>query len=100
MSNSEAVKERLSSVHVGRNAPTQAALFPGDGSVSISVKRLDRAAGVIEFDLIGADPSLANALRRILIADVPAMAIEVVCALCAPPPPSPHPAHPPRSHAQ
>lgn len=32
----------------------------------------------MEFDMIGADPSIANALRRILIADVPTMAIEHV----------------------
>ncbi|XP_074568242.1 uncharacterized protein LOC141824808 [Curcuma longa] len=32
----------------------------------------------IEFDMIGIDPSLANAFRRILIAEVPTMAIEKV----------------------
>ncbi|XP_004498147.1 uncharacterized protein [Cicer arietinum] len=32
----------------------------------------------IEFDMIGIDPSLANAFRRILIAEVPTMAIERV----------------------
>lgn len=32
----------------------------------------------MEFDLVGIDPSLANALRRILIAEVPTMAIEHV----------------------
>ncbi|MEW5303452.1 MAG: hypothetical protein WDW38_001777 [Sanguina aurantia] len=32
----------------------------------------------MEFDMIGADPSIANSLRRILIADVPTMAIEHV----------------------
>ncbi|KAI9482327.1 DNA-directed RNA polymerase core subunit rpc40 [Coemansia sp. RSA 989] len=32
----------------------------------------------IEFDLIGVDASIANALRRILIAEVPTMAIETV----------------------
>ena len=30
----------------------------------------------MEFDLIGIDPSLANSLRRIMISDVPSMAIE------------------------
>jgi len=32
----------------------------------------------LEFDLIGVDASLANAFRRILISDVPTMAIEKV----------------------
>lgn len=32
----------------------------------------------LEFDLVGVDASLANAIRRILIADVPTMAIEKV----------------------
>lgn len=32
----------------------------------------------MEFDLIGCDTSLANALRRIVIAEVPSMAIETV----------------------
>jgi DNA-directed RNA polymerase I and III subunit RPAC1 len=30
----------------------------------------------MEFDLIGADPAVANALRRILISEVPTVAIE------------------------
>ncbi len=32
----------------------------------------------LDFDLIGVDPSLANAFRRILISEVPSMAIEKV----------------------
>ncbi|KAG9048143.1 DNA-directed RNA polymerase core subunit rpc40, partial [Serendipita sp. 407] len=32
----------------------------------------------VEFDLVGVDASIANALRRILIAEVPTMAIERV----------------------
>jgi len=32
----------------------------------------------IVFDLIGAEPPLANALRRILISEIPTMAIERV----------------------
>jgi len=31
-----------------------------------------------EFDMIGVDPAIANALRRILIAEVPTVAIEHV----------------------
>ena len=32
----------------------------------------------MEFDMIGVDPAIANALRRLLIAEVPTMAIEKV----------------------
>jgi len=32
----------------------------------------------IEFDLVGYDPAIANALRRILLSDIPSMAIEKV----------------------
>ena len=32
----------------------------------------------IVFDLIGAEPPLANALRRIMIAEIPTIAIEKV----------------------
>jgi len=42
----------------------------------IRIKKLD--AEEIVFDLIGAEPPLANALRRIMIAEIPTMAIEKV----------------------
>jgi DNA-directed RNA polymerase I and III subunit RPAC1 len=42
----------------------------------VQVNKLD--AEVMEFDLIGVDPAIANALRRILIAEVPTIAIEHV----------------------
>ncbi|XP_061353173.1 uncharacterized protein LOC133297953 isoform X2 [Gastrolobium bilobum] len=42
----------------------------------VEVKRL--TDDDIEFDMIGIDPALANAFRRILIAEVPTMAIERV----------------------
>jgi len=45
---------------------------------SLKVMALDRKEGTMEFDLIGVDPSVANALRRILIAEVPTIAIEHV----------------------
>lgn len=32
----------------------------------------------IVFDLVGVEPALANALRRIMIAEIPTMAIEKV----------------------
>lgn len=38
----------------------------------------DLTADVLEFDLVGVHPSVANALRRIMIAEVPTMAIEHV----------------------
>lgn len=42
----------------------------------IRIKKLNEEE--IVFDLIGAEPPLANALRRILIAEIPTMAIEKV----------------------
>ncbi|KAH1153668.1 hypothetical protein GYH30_049343 [Glycine max] len=42
----------------------------------VEVKRLTDSD--IEFDMIGIDPAIANAFRRILIAEVPTMAIERV----------------------
>lgn len=40
----------------------------------VEMKSLD--ASDMEVDLIGIDPAIANALRRILIAEIPTMAIE------------------------
>ncbi|KAI0628446.1 insert subdomain of RNA polymerase alpha subunit [Trametes polyzona] len=45
-------------------------------NLSVSVKRLSQRS--IEFDLVGVDASIANAFRRILIAEVPTIAIEDV----------------------
>ncbi|OCH88520.1 insert subdomain of RNA polymerase alpha subunit [Obba rivulosa] len=44
--------------------------------LAVSVKRLSQRS--VEFDLVGVDASIANALRRIMIAEVPTMAIEHV----------------------
>ncbi|KAI0061967.1 hypothetical protein BV25DRAFT_1826267 [Artomyces pyxidatus] len=44
--------------------------------LQVKVKRLSNRS--IEFDLVGVDASIANALRRILIAEVPVVAIEYV----------------------
>nr|CCA21673.1 DNAdirected RNA polymerase I and III subunit RPAC1 p [Albugo laibachii Nc14] len=44
--------------------------------IQIQIKHLDDQE--MEFDLIGVDPSIANALRRILLSEVPTMAIEHV----------------------
>ena len=45
-------------------------------SFQIVINKMDRE--VMEFDMIGCDPAIANALRRILIAEVPTVAIEHV----------------------
>uniref|UniRef100_A0A7S3JRG0 DNA-directed RNA polymerase RpoA/D/Rpb3-type domain-containing protein n=1 Tax=Aureoumbra lagunensis TaxID=44058 RepID=A0A7S3JRG0_9STRA len=44
--------------------------------LSVEVTKSDREE--VEFDLVGVDVSIANALRRIMIAEVPTMAIETV----------------------
>jgi DNA-directed RNA polymerase I and III subunit RPAC1 len=50
--------------------------------LAVRVTRLTQqtpqADATLEFDLVGCDPSFANALRRILIAEVPTVAIEHV----------------------
>jgi DNA-directed RNA polymerase I and III subunit RPAC1 len=43
-----------------------------------SIKVNDLSPERCEFDMIGVDPSVANALRRILISEVPTVAIEHV----------------------
>ncbi|KAH9856839.1 insert subdomain of RNA polymerase alpha subunit [Lenzites betulinus] len=45
-------------------------------NLTVSIKRLSQRS--IEFDLVGVDASIANAFRRILIAEVPTIAIEDV----------------------
>ncbi|CCM06067.1 uncharacterized protein FIBRA_08314 [Fibroporia radiculosa] len=45
-------------------------------NLKVSVKRLSQRS--VEFDLIGVDASIANAFRRIMIAEVPSLAIENV----------------------
>ncbi|ORY80391.1 DNA-directed RNA polymerases I and III subunit RPAC1 [Protomyces lactucae-debilis] len=42
----------------------------------VQIVKLDK--DMLEFDLVGVDASIANAIRRILIAEVPTMAIEYV----------------------
>ena len=44
----------------------------------LKVKIVKKDKFDLEFDLVGVDPSLTNAIRRILLSDVPAMAIEKV----------------------
>ena len=50
-------------------------MLPG-GNVCMQIYSLDNES--MEFDLIGVDPAIANALRRILLAEVPTVAIEHV----------------------
>ena len=45
---------------------------------NLKIKILHLDEETVKFDLIGVDPSLANALRRIMISEVPTMAIEKV----------------------
>lgn len=59
---------------IGFDNSLQLADFCRDFKVEIQKLKDD----VIEFDMIGIDASLANAFRRILIAEVPTMAIEKV----------------------
>ena len=44
----------------------------------LEINILERSDETIEFEVIGIDASIANALRRIMIAEVPTMAIEHV----------------------
>lgn len=44
--------------------------------ITVSVQRL--GANFLEFDLVGVSPAIANAIRRIIISEVPTMAIETV----------------------
>lgn len=44
----------------------------------LSLRVLDRAPNHLVFELLGCDASFANALRRIMIAEVPTMALEFV----------------------
>ena len=45
-------------------------------SLKVCVVKMDRLD--MEFDMVGYDPAIANALRRILLSDIPSMAIEKV----------------------
>lgn len=52
--------------------------FLKDFSKNLKIKILSMTDDVLIFDLIGVDASIANALRRVLLAEVPTMAIETV----------------------
>jgi DNA-directed RNA polymerase I and III subunit RPAC1 len=46
--------------------------------LKVEIVKIDEDGMFLEFDMIGYDPSVANAVRRILLSDVPTMAIEKV----------------------
>lgn len=60
----------------GSNNYTDTSLLHFADKLHIEVTKLSK--DVIEFDLAGVDASIANALRRILLAEVPTIAIEHV----------------------
>ena len=65
--------------HAPRNAlRTCAPLTPAHPLALPQVRVVRLEGDTLEFDLIGVDASFANALRRVLIAEVPTMAIEQV----------------------
>ena len=83
--------ERIAHVHAtdcypskGRHPKSDQSIhddYDNNSSAKDKMPRLTitkRSANFLEFDLIGADASYANALRRLLIAEVPTMAIEHV----------------------
>jgi len=50
----------------------------GGGASDTQIKIVKHQGTFLEFDMVGCDPSVANAVRRLLISDVPTMAIEKV----------------------
>jgi len=46
--------------------------------LKVQIIKIDEEGMFLEFDMIGYDPSVANAVRRLLLSDVPSMAIEKV----------------------
>lgn len=75
-------KSRLVEVHPERvgavSAPPDAPFDIQDFGANLTVQPTRLSSERIELDLIGVDASIANALRRILIAEVPTVAIEHV----------------------
>ena len=59
-------------------AGTRALLTPNHHLCLLQVRVVRLEGDTLEFDLIGVDASFATALRRVLIAEVPTMAIEQV----------------------
>jgi len=69
-------------VHVELGAPKHTATYEGYGKLehelNPSIEIIESSFEKIVFDLKGVDPAFANALRRVLIAEVPGVAIEQV----------------------
>lgn len=75
-------KSRLVEVHPERvgavTAPPDAPFALDDFAANLTIQPTRLSSERIEFDLIGVDASIANAIRRVLIAEVPTVAIEHV----------------------
>ena len=61
-----------------RATPRAGETFSAAFSERFELRVVARDEEALEFDLVGIDASLANALRRILLAEVPTVAIETV----------------------
>ena len=75
-------KKRLVEVHPERigavSAPPDGPFVLSDFVSNLTVQPTRLSSERIEFDLIGVDASIANAVRRVLMAEVPTVAIEHV----------------------
>lgn len=75
-------KERLVEIHPERigavSAPPIGPFDLQEFSSNLTLQPTRLSSERIEFDLIGVDASIANALRRVLMAEVPTVAIEHV----------------------
>jgi DNA-directed RNA polymerase I and III subunit RPAC1 len=49
-----------------------------ESKFKIDIKRLDEKEKILEFDMIGVHPSIANAIRRIILSEVTTMAVDKV----------------------
>jgi len=67
-----------SSLNVAADTYGQKAFSVKEASENFQINVVLLTKTDIEFDLIGYDPAIANALRRILLSDLPSMAIEKV----------------------
>jgi len=70
------LKTASSFAHLGVDNSLDLENFPQ--RLRIKVQEYKPKEGLLVFDLIGVDASIANAFRRILISDIPTMAIETV----------------------
>eukprot|EP01087_Luapelamoeba_hula_P005061 TRINITY_DN1514_c0_g1_i1.p1 TRINITY_DN1514_c0_g1~~TRINITY_DN1514_c0_g1_i1.p1 ORF type:complete len:374 (-),score=71.57 TRINITY_DN1514_c0_g1_i1:3-1124(-) len=86
---SERLEERRTRVHCKTDTPTWTSTVRAAGAfgqpleeedltegIKVKIRRWEPDEDLLVFDLIGVDPSIANAIRRILISEVPTIAIE------------------------